>query len=388
MWNIACVMKIIGKISISLIVSFIIMSCSIPSNRYELLNMRTSDSLLFMETPDTLPDGIIDSVYWIPLENSGQKVLYEISKLCVADSFMVIGSLHQGVLQVYSADGRFLYDISRKGQGPEEYLEIAAFTATSTSIYILDNYSHEMSRYSIDEGRFIEKTKVPFVAWDMEAFNDDDFLFTCLRNNPEAQMSMASVDYAVWRTDGKWQINKKYLPVEKEYTEMYGKTRYFTRHGEDIIFHCLKYDGFFIFPSDGEPVFHPIEFSDSLPRDKSLRLKDVNAGQWQFLAETPFVVDGYSVMEISVAGEGAQMFAVDACNEVFGNSETCAKNLPVNIIGVMDNCFIGYINDNYMLYKELVNYGFQEGNSEVEDMLRNGGCCLIVYQMADSNIAK
>ena len=47
-----------------------------------------------------------------------------------------------------------------------------------------------------------------------------------------------------------------------------------------------------------------------------------------------------------------------------------------------------YINDNYMLYKELVNYGFQEGNSEVEDMLRNGGCCLIVYQMADSNIVK
>ena len=99
-------------------------------------------------------------------------------------------------------------------------------------------------------------------------------------------------------------------------------------------------------------------------------------------------VYGFRVMEISIAGEGAQMFAVDACNEVFGNSETCAKNLPVNIIGVMDNCFIGYINDNYMLYKELVNYGFQEGNSEVEDMLRNGGCCLIVYQMADSNIAK
>ena len=122
MWNIACVMKIAGKIFIFLIIFFIVMSCSMPNNRYELLNMRTSDSLLFMETPDTLPDGIIDSVYWIPLQDSGQKVLYEISKLCVTDSFIIVGNRYQGVLQVYSADGRFLYDISRKGQGPEEYL--------------------------------------------------------------------------------------------------------------------------------------------------------------------------------------------------------------------------------------------------------------------------
>lgn len=371
----------IRKILVISAVLFSAISCSVRKGSDKLPNIITSDSLLFAEPLDTLPNGIIRSIHWLPLQYSDSIVIRDISKLCVVDSFIVMGSRHQGILQVYSTEGKFLYQICGKGNGPKEYLEIAAFTVTPTSIYLLDNYSHKVSRYSIATGCFIGKTEVPFVAWDMEAFNDNDFLFTCLNNNPDVQIPANPIDFAVWRTDGHWHTTHKYLPVEKGYTELYGKPRYFTKYNDDIVFHALKYDGFFVFSQKSSPVFHPIVFSHPLPRDKHLRLEEVNARQWQYLAETPFVVDGYSVVEINAAGQGGQMFSIDDYHKIYGNSEICPKNVPINIAGTMADSFIGYINDDYTLYKNLVEYGFKKGNAEVGTMLSNGGCCLIFYRL-------
>lgn len=208
-------MNTLSKLTLISVMISAMAGCSVRKDGNNLSNVTTADSLLFTEPLDTLPDGVISSVSWLPLQNSDQRIIDEISKLSVVDSFIVIGSRRQAVLQVYSTEGKFLYEISEKGQGPEEYLEIATFTVTPTSIYILDNFSHKISRYALEKGTFMGKTEVPFVAWDMEAFDDNDFLFTCLNNNPDVKVSPSPVDFAVWRTDSHWQITDKYLPVEK-----------------------------------------------------------------------------------------------------------------------------------------------------------------------------
>lgn len=369
------------KIWIITMILFSVIGCSVHRDNDNLPDVCISDSLLFTVPLDTLPDGIIDSVRWLPLQNSDLNIIRDISKLSVVDSFIVMSSRHQGIVQVYSTGGKYLYQICDKGNGPQEYLEAATFTVTPTSIYILDNYSHKVSRYSITTGHFVEKTEIPFVAWDMEAFDDNDFLFTCLNNNPEVQVPVCPIDFAVWRTDKDWHITHKYLPVEEGYTELYGKQRYFTKHNDDIVFHALKYDGFFIFSQESNPVFHPIVFPRPLPRDKDLRLKEVNAGQWQFLGETPFVVNGYNLVEISIADQGEQMFSANDSHKIYGNSKTSAKNLPINIAGVMSGRFIGYINDDEMLYENLIKHGFEKGSPEVEAILGKGGCCLIFYYL-------
>lgn len=171
-------MNTLSKLTLISVMISAMAGCSVRKDGNNLSNVTTADSLLFTEPLDTLPDGVISSVSWLPLQNSDQRIIDEISKLSVVDSFIVIGSRRQAVLQVYSTEGKFLYEISEKGQGPEEYLEIATFTVTPTSIYILDNFSHKISRYALEKGTFMGKTEVPFVAWDMEAFDDNDFLFT------------------------------------------------------------------------------------------------------------------------------------------------------------------------------------------------------------------
>lgn len=371
---------IIRDVTISV---FLIIFCGCSQNRTNLLpsNITTSDSIYFSESTDVLLQDIIDSIYWIPLESSHINIFDCISKMSVIDNFILIASRNQSIIQVYSNKGEFLYQISNKGNGPKEYLEIATFTATNTSIYVLDNYTHKISQYNINTGEFIRKTDIPFIAWDMEAFDDNDFLFSCLNNNPEAKINMNPINYSVWRTNNDWKFTHFYLPFEQGYTELYGKTRYFTRSNNSIIFHALKYNGYFIFTKHGTPSFCPIMFNKPLPENHSYRLTDVNKNSWQFLAETPFKINGYGILEISSSGESEQMFSVDSCHKIYRNSYTNAKNLPINIIGTTNDSFIGYINDDYNLYQELVRYGFKKADEKTESILKNGGCSLIIYQM-------
>lgn len=371
---------IIRNVTISV---FLIIFCGCSQNRTNLLpsNITTSDSIYFSEPTDVLSQDIIDSIYWIPLESSHINIFDCISKMSVIDNFILIASRNQSIIQVYSNKGEFLYQISNKGNGPKEYLEIATFTATNTSIYVLDNYTHKISQYNINTGEFIRKTDIPFIAWDMEAFDDNDFLFSCLNNNPEAKINMNPINYSVWRTNNDWKFTHFYLPFEQGYTELYGKTRYFTRSNNSIIFHALKYNGYFIFTKHGTPSFCPIMFNKPLPENHSYRLTDVNKNSWQFLAETPFKINGYGILEISSSGESEQMFSVDSCHKIYRNSYTNAKNLPINIIGTTNDSFIGYINDDYNLYQELVRYGFKKADEKTESILKNGGCSLIIYQM-------
>lgn len=371
---------IIRNVTISV---FLIIFCGCSQNRTNLLpsNITTSDSIYFSEPTDVLSQDIIDSIYWISLESSHINIFDCISKMSVIDNFILIASRNQSIIQVYSNKGEFLYQISNKGNGPKEYLEIATFTATNTSIYVLDNYTHKISQYNINTGEFIRKTDIPFIAWDMEAFDDNDFLFSCLNNNPEAKINMNPINYSVWRTNNDWKFTHFYLPFEQGYTELYGKTRYFTRSNNSIIFHALKYNGYFIFTKHGAPSFCPIMFNKPLPENHSYRLTDVNKNSWQFLAETPFKINGYGILEISSSGESEQMFSVDSCHKIYRNSYTNAKNLPINIIGTTNDSFIGYINDDYNLYQELVRYGFKKADEKTESILKNGGCSLIIYQM-------
>lgn len=375
------------KLSAIAILAICVLSCTHKKPVAEPLgsSIASEGSMVYHQPLDSFPTSNLDSVAWLPLESSDINALKEISKLCIVDNRVIIGDKRQGIVHTYDINsGKLLYIIADKGNGPEDYLETATFTITPTSIYTLDNFSHAISRYSIDNGSFIEKKTIPFVAWDMEAYDDESFLFTWLNNNPQASRPSSNPNCAVWQTDSNFNIVETYLPIEDDYVESYGKQRYFTWHSNNIIFHALKYDGYFSFAKNNQPEFHPIEFSNPRPKDKPLRLDDINYTSWQYLGETPFISDDLAVVDITEGDTGQQMFATR--NKVFGNSTTRARNIPINVIGVTDDGrFIGYINDSYDQYQQLTQYGFQKGSPEVDNMLKNGGCCLIFYSMHPSN---
>lgn len=344
------------------------------------------DVAIFSEAAegDTMPDGLIRSVRWIPLEAAGQQDLSEISELTATDSMIVICDRRKALIQAYSTSGRFLYEINRKGQGPGDYLEIAAMTVTPSSIYVLDNFASKLLRYSIADGSFAGDSALPFLAWDIEAFDDDDFLFAFIPQQTGASSgAVERTGYAVWRTDGDLKITESYLPLEKDATEPFGTSRYFARAGNDIIFYSPKYGGsYFLFKRGGDPERYGVELTNPVPDGSGKTLDELNGHDWHFMSATPLVANGYAVLDIAQGVSGEQRFAEESTGLVYSNSTSWARNIPVGIVGTTDGGFIGHISDNYDQYRNLVEFGFQRGDPAVDSTLRDGGTALIVYEMA------
>lgn len=208
----------------------------------------------------------VDSIRYLPLLKSDQHLVSEATKLRVKNNRIVIFEKKTHRVVSYDTNGHFLYEINHRGKGNKEYLEIANITVTANYIYLLDNFKHKLNVYDIKDGSFVRSTDVPFVAWDLEAFDDNNLLFTMLENNPNGQVEANGHNYAVWRTDSLGKIIDSYLPYEKGYYEMIGKEVYFTVSGDNTIFHSFMKDGYYTFDSKGILKYTNMNFNRPIPR--------------------------------------------------------------------------------------------------------------------------
>jgi len=348
-----------------------------------LENVDLADTISCGEPFDTISGSQISEIKWIPLRVDSANVFRDIDQLDVINGLYVITDKAQCKVIVFDNDGNLLYSIDRRGQGPEDYLEIAAVTATNTSIYVVDNYAKQLQRYSIKDGSFIETIKMPFVAWDIEAFDDGDFLFTCMNVPPDAPIIPKPIDFAVWRTNERMEITDKYLPLPEDHIEFIGKRRYFNRDAKgNINFHTYRYNGFFTIYKDDSIKFHSVQFDMPIPEEENITYEDVTETNYRYLGETPYVSGNYWVADITQGEYGEQMLASKALKKTLLNSRQDASNMLFNIIGVNNQGFIGYLNYGYDQYSALTQHGFPRADAETEAMLQNDeGVVLIQYIM-------
>lgn len=341
----------------------------------------SSESISFLISEDTDASAFVDSIVYLPLIESENHIIPEISKVCTTTNKIAIGSKEYGKLCVYNSDGDFLFEINKKGHGEGEYLEIANFTITDSIIYILDNYSHSIHKYSSIDGKYLSSNRISFIAWDIEAFNDESFLFTMIPNNPEANFDIdQTLNCAVWETNGKWEVQKTFIPIQNGYYEMYGKSRYFTKNENKIIFHMLNGNGYYVFENNRLPKFVKLQFDNPLPDTFSGNLEDANKLKYDYVSETPFVCDNWTIMRITHDGYEEQYLRDVKTNQFVLNSTTTAKNGLLNIIGIKNGSPIGIIPD-YETYSILIDNDFTKADHRSEDLLKKGGITLVKYIM-------
>lgn len=339
-----------------------------------------ADTLICNKLKDTIPSGMICDIRYIPLKETNQGVFSDVYKLFVVDSSYIVVDKSKHRIATFSETGDLLYKIDNMGHGPTEYLEIAAAAATDSVIYVVDNFSNRLQQYSISDGQYIKSTTLPFIAWDIEALSDDDFLFTCLNLNPDAKILPKPINYAVWRTNGEMEITDKYLPVSDEYTEMIGKSRYFSKDKDgNVAFHMYKYPGYFTFTKEDRPEYHHVVLKRPIPSDKQLSYSDVLDKGYEYIDETPFVYDDCWVAAIAKDEAAEQMLGSYRENKILKNSHSWASNLLVNIIGVNKDGFVGILNDDADQYQSLIEHGFPRADAQTENYLKQGCSVLIQY---------
>ncbi|MDE6158649.1 MAG: 6-bladed beta-propeller [Bacteroidaceae bacterium] len=340
-----------------------------------------SDTLFWEANTDNCIRSNIDSIYYLPLMNSDKHMLTDITKLRIIDDKILISNKEQSKICVYTTDGAFLYEIANRGKGHGEYLEIANFTVTSHYIYILDNYSHKIHVYNTENGKHVKSSEISFVAWDLEAFDDNNFLFTMLKNNPVGKLDFENTCHSVWRTDSLWSVTGRYLPYDSNYYEMVGKNTYFTIGVDNkIVFHTFKDDGFYEFHYNGSVKFTKISFRNPIPQEYKGDYESAVEKGFHFLSATPFVTEKYIVTEIQ-KGEYSDTYLYDYRKDVFAkNHEPGFKNYMLDVCGVWNGHFLSYIRD-FELYDELTAGGFTKAGKDIEDLIQRGGICLLVYTM-------
>ena len=89
-------------------------------------------------------------------------LLADITKIFVCDSlFIVQGNSVDGMLHLFDRNGRFLETILKKGQGPEEAINITTMKLCGNDLYFLVNVNEEIIRYSLKDRKLVERFRLP-----------------------------------------------------------------------------------------------------------------------------------------------------------------------------------------------------------------------------------
>lgn len=340
------------------------------------------DTICCMEPVDSTCFQYVKDISYIRLEGSEKRIIPEATKVLANQSHIFIYSKDLHKIVAYSHSGNFEYEINQRGMGNKEYMEIANFCVNDNYIYTVDNVKHQIGIYNASDGQLLEKRTITFNAWDMECLSYNEFLFTFLPNNPKGSVDLEQPRGAVWKTDSTFtRILSTYIPYSDDYYEMIGKGRYFTKSGNDVVFHSFQNSGLFIFQAGAQsPLYIDAVFPNSIPIDEYVSYDDVKKYDYEYFSETPFVTDDYICFEMG-RGEYTEPYIMNRrTNHVVKNPEVDSYNAVLSIYAIIGKYLVSYISD-YYYYELLISSGFCRADVQTEETLRNGGACLVIYTM-------
>lgn len=148
------------KVIIVLLCALFMMACNSakkPSNDMMVYNLNPSEEPL-QETP------IYKHVEIIKLETSPVSLISNINRIEMNDSIIFVSEF--GKLYTFTREGKFVSQISRKGEGPEEYIVLSSFYIDNKKqqVTIIDNYKNVLINYDF-YGKYLSTVSVPAVSF-------------------------------------------------------------------------------------------------------------------------------------------------------------------------------------------------------------------------------
>ncbi len=328
---------------------------------------------------DTLIDRTIERIDFLPLEATESSDIYGVNKMVVKNDLIFMGDFHTGKVVVYDMQGKVKFVLDRKGAGPEEYLELKSFAVDEYNIYTLDNARHAMNVYDCRTGMFKESKKLPFVVWDMEVLDSDHFIFTFIPiegGRPNLKQPL----YKIFVTDKDLAITHQYLKYEQDDYECIGRPTYFTSMKDGVVFSSMDSDTFTVFFPGDSVKNVAIDFANKIPGRYRKQRKEILEGGYNYISQVPVLCKGYMAFEFSV-GDNLITYLYDEKAGCFhANADVGSYNYLFQPLATYRDRLVCYL-DNYSLYEEIAETGFERVPSAVEQHLKNEGAVLIFYTM-------
>ena len=109
-------------------------------------------------------NGLLDTLYFLPLQTTSESVFNRIDKILICDNRIYIRDFNDQFL-IFDINGKFIKKL-KTGQGPGEIFKLRDFTYDKKSKQLLVCYSDFISFYNAD-GNYINTIHIPFMFFDL-----------------------------------------------------------------------------------------------------------------------------------------------------------------------------------------------------------------------------
>lgn len=131
-------------------------------------NKNFSPDLLAESTDIVNYSTFVDSIHYIPLETNDECLIGKIGDVIITPQHIFVSDEQKQVIWIFNPKGEYLNNISRQGNGPEEYMHILQFEydKQNNQIAILD-WNKWILYYDLNGG-FIRRIKLDIDASDFK----------------------------------------------------------------------------------------------------------------------------------------------------------------------------------------------------------------------------
>lgn len=179
-------------------------------------------------------EDLFSDVKYLELEYNDEYPIGNIRKVVAVDDILYMAA--NSKLFQYTLDGKFISCISRKGRGPQEYINIADFAVNDGYIYIIDR-NNKLLKYSTDN-KFIASIDLPFYVATIYVEEDVIVLSSAYQNQGDKFRLYSTEEL---KSIGSFEpIN----PVEITYRHFFGQSNFYT-YNDVLCFHEPLNDNLF-----------------------------------------------------------------------------------------------------------------------------------------------
>lgn len=114
---------------------------------------------LLSNVQDTLNySSFVDSISYISLETTDQCLVGSIKDVIISDKYILVLDKILPVVWIFDKEGHYLTKIDRKGDGPEEYVNLSQFDydRKKEHVLLLDSWTQSILFYGLD-GSFVKE---------------------------------------------------------------------------------------------------------------------------------------------------------------------------------------------------------------------------------------
>jgi hypothetical protein len=166
------------------------------------------------EGKELLLSEVVDSVWYLKLDNSPEAILGGIDKIILTDNhILVLDRYKTKSIKMFDLYGKFIQNIGNIGKGPDEYIEPTDFIHINNKLIVFDQFTHKLLHFTMD-GSMIYIKKAPFRFHTFFAFNENELAYQVFDSDnshfPEIN------GYSLIWSDSLFNIKQRGINVQTE----------------------------------------------------------------------------------------------------------------------------------------------------------------------------